>query len=158
MDRLLIGSGLPSLSVTTTGGKPLQLSELQGSCIVLYFYPRDNTPGCTQEGLDFNFYIEEFRILYTLILGVSKDSLTKHEKFKSKQGLKFELIADENGELCECFDVIKEKSLYGRKYMGIERSTFLIDEKGVLIKEWRKVKVKGHVEEVLSFIKEYKDT
>ena len=127
--------------------------ELKGKNIVIYFYPKDSTPGCTLEGQDFRDNIRKFSSRNTRILGVSRDSLSSHEKFKEKQKFNFDLISDEDEKLCSIFDVIKEKNMYGKKHMGIERSTFLIDEKGILRNEWRKVKVKGHVEEVLVAVK-----
>jgi thioredoxin-dependent peroxiredoxin len=119
----------------------------------LYFYPKDSTPGCTLEGQDFRDNIRKFSSRNTCILGVSRDTLSSHEKFKEKQKFPFDLLSDEDEKLCSLFDVIKEKNMYGKKHMGIERSTFLIDEKGFLRNEWRKVKVKDHVEEVLEAIK-----
>ena len=121
---------------------------------MLYFYPKDNTPGCTNESKDFRDLHRRFRRRNTRVFGISRDSLKSHENFKAKQELPFELISDPDEELCRLFDVIKEKNMYGRKVMGIERSTFLIDEKGVLRQEWRKVKVKGHAEEVLAAVAE----
>ena len=126
---------------------------MRGQNVVLYFYPKDSTPGCTTEGRDFSALHARFRRRKTLILGVSRDSLASHEKFREKQGFPFDLISDPDENLCRKFDVIKEKSLYGRKFMGIERSTFLIDADGKLRGEWRKVKVKGHAEEVLEAVK-----
>lgn len=123
-----------------------------GKTIVLYFYPKDNTSGCTSEALSFRDHLDEFMQANAVILGVSKDNLKSHQKFREQHLLPFDLIIDENGALCEIFDVIKEKSMYGRKYMGIERSTFVINKEGVLVKAWRKVKVPGHVEEVLKFV------
>jgi peroxiredoxin Q/BCP len=148
-----LGKKVPAFKFETTSGKA-KLSDLKGKNVVLYFYPKDSTPGCTTEGHDFNNAKAKFSRKNTVILGVSKDSLISHEKFIGKQGYKFDLISDESGEICELFDVIKEKNMYGRKFMGIERSTFLIDESGKLVNEWRKVKVKGHVDEVLAAVKE----
>lgn len=128
-------------------------AALEGKYTVIYFYPKDSTPGCTTEGQDFKANIDAFTDLNTQIFGVSRDGLRSHENFKAKQEFPFELISDGDEALCELFDVIKLKKMYGKEYMGIERSTFLIDPNGVLIKEWRKVKVKGHVEEVLETIK-----
>lgn len=132
-----------------TGGKTIQLKELRGSKVVLYFYPKDATPGCTTEGQDFRDLHAKFRRSKTLILGVSRDSIASHEKFRQKHGFPFDLLSDPDEKLCRQFDVIHEKTLYGRKFMGIERSTFLIDEAGKLRQEWRKVKVAGHAAEVL---------
>jgi peroxiredoxin Q/BCP len=138
---------------TATGDKTVQLKNLRGQKVVIYFYPKDSTPGCTTEGQDFTDLHSKFRRQKTLILGVSRDSLASHEKFKAKQEFPFDLLADEDEKLCRKFDVIKEKSLYGRKFMGIERSTFLIGEDGKLMHEWRKVRVKGHAQEVLDTVK-----
>lgn len=149
-----IGDNIPNLTVATTKNNELSLSELQGKKLVLYFYPKDNTPGCTQEGKDFTEHYQEFQKLNTEILGVSKDSLKKHSNFIEKYNFPFDLIADTEEELCQAMDVIKEKSMYGKKYMGIERSTFIFNEKGVLIHEFRKIRVKGHIEEVLAALKE----
>jgi peroxiredoxin Q/BCP len=137
-----------------TGDKTVRLKELRGENVVLYFYPKDSTPGCTQEGRDFSELHTRFRRQKTRIFGVSRDSLASHEKFKAKQGFPFELISDPDEKLCQQFDVIKEKKLYGRTFMGVERSTFLIDKDGKLRGEWRKIKVKGHAEEVLEAVKQ----
>ena len=136
-----------------TGDQTVRLKDLRGQNVVLYFYPKDSTPGCTQEGQDFRDLHAKFRRQKTVIFGVSRDSLKSHEKFKEKQQFPFELISDPDEALCRQFDVIKEKKLYGRTFMGVERSTFLIDEDGKLRAEWRKVKVKGHAEEVLETVK-----
>ncbi len=149
MAQVAIDQPVPDFSAAATGGQTVRLSELRGSKVVIYFYPKDNTPGCTTEGQDFRDHFAEFQAANTVIFGVSRDSLKSHERFKEKHGFPFELIADPDEELCRLFDVIKEKNMYGRKVMGIERSTFLIDAEGVLRREWRKVKVKGHVAEVL---------
>ena len=141
---------------SATGDKVIHLKELRGKNVVLYFYPKDSTPGCTTEGQDFRDLSARFRRANTVIFGVSRDSLASHEKFKAKQSFPFDLISDPDETLCRRFDVIKEKSLYGRKFMGIERSTFLIDDAGKLRAEWRKVKVKGHAEEVLEAAKSLK--
>jgi peroxiredoxin Q/BCP len=136
-----------------TRGKKIRLKELRGSHVVLYFYPKDSTPGCTTEGRDFAALHAKFRRAGAVILGVSRDSLASHEKFREKQGFPFDLISDPDEKLCRKFDVIQEKSLYGRKFMGVVRSTFLIDADGKLLKEWRGVKVKGHADEVLEAVK-----
>ncbi len=141
-------------SATATGGNTVRLKDLRGQNVVIYFYPKDATPGCTTEGRDFSALHARFRRQNARIFGVSRDSLGSHEKFKEKQGFKFDLISDPDEKLCRKFDVIKEKSLYGRKFMGIERSTFLIDADGKLRREWRKVKVKGHADEVLAAVKD----
>jgi peroxiredoxin Q/BCP len=154
MSAPTIGKKAPAFSLPATGDQNIALKELKGKNLVLYFYPKDSTPGCTTEGQNFRDHYKEFQKLNTEILGVSRDSLKRHENFKAKQGFPFELLSDEEEVLCQKFDVIKEKKLYGKTFMGIERSTFLIDEKGVLRAEWRKVKVKGHVDEVLEAVKQ----
>jgi thioredoxin-dependent peroxiredoxin len=136
-----------------TGDKKIRLKDLRGQNVVLYFYPKDSTPGCTTEGRDFAALHAKFRRQDTVIFGVSRDSIASHEKFKEKQGFPFDLISDPDEKLCKQFDVIHEKSLYGKKFLGIVRSTFLIDADGKLRGEWRKVKVKGHAEEVLEAVK-----
>lgn len=141
-------------SSQATGGKTIQLKELRGQNVVIYFYPKDSTPGCTLEGQDFRDLHGKFRRQNTVIFGVSRDSLASHEKFKTKQKFPFELISDPDEKLCKKFDVIREKSLYGRKYMGVDRSTFLLDAAGKLRREWRGVKVKGHAAEVLQAVTE----
>ena len=137
-----------------TGDQTIRLKDLRGQNVVLYFYPKDSTPGCTLEGQDFRDLHSKFRRQQTLILGVSRDSLVSHEKFKAKQKFPFDLLSDPDEKICKKFDVIQEKSLYGRKFMGVERSTFLIDKDGKLRQEWRKVKVKGHAEAVLDAVKQ----
>ena len=137
-----------------TGDKTIRLKDLRGQNVVLYFYPKDSTPGCTLEGQDFRDLHTRFRRRKTEILGVSRDSVASHERFRSKQNFPFDLLSDPDEKLCRQFDVIREKNMYGRKVMGIERSTFLIDTKGKLRREWRKVKVKGHAAEVLEAVKE----
>jgi len=136
-----------------TGNQIVHLKSLRGKKVVLYFYPKDATPGCTAEGQDFRDLHARFLRQNAIILGVSRDSVRSHEKFKDKQGFPFELLSDPDEKLCDQFDVIREKTLYGRKFMGIERSTFLIDEKGKLREEWRKVKVKDHAATVLDSVK-----
>ena len=136
-----------------TGNKTIQLKSLRGKKVVIYFYPKDATPGCTTEGQNFRDLHAKFRRQNAVIFGVSRDSIASHEKFKEKQQFPFDLISDPDEKICKQFDVIQEKTLYGRKFMGVERSTFLIDENGKLRKEWRKVKVKGHAEEVLDAVK-----
>ena len=140
-----------------TGGRKIRLKSLRGKSVVLYFYPKDATPGCTTEGQDFRDRHRKFAHLNCVILGVSRDSLASHEKFKAKHGFPFELLSDPDEKLCRQFDVIREKTLYGRKFMGIERSTFLIDTNGKLRREWRKVRVKGHADEVLEACKALDD-
>ena len=141
---------VPAFSRPATGGKAWKLSEAAGKKLVIYFYPRDNTTGCTKEGEAFRDLYPAFRKAGTVILGVSPDTVASHEKFKQKLSFPFELLADEDHSLCDLFGVFKQKSMYGRKYMGVERSTFLIDAAGVLRREWRKVKVPGHAAEVLA--------
>lgn len=145
-----VGKPVPPFTAKSTGDKLFQLSDFKGKNLVLYFYPKDSTPGCTTEGQDFRDRHQAFLDANTLIFGVSKDSLKSHENFKSKQCFPFELLSDPDEELCRIFDVIKLKKLYGKEYLGVERSTFLIDKDGVLRQEWRKVKVKGHADEVLA--------
>ena len=148
-----VGKKVPDFSLPSTGGPPWKLSSVAGRKVVLYFYPKDSTSGCTKEGLEFRDLHAEFRKAKTVVLGVSPDSLASHDKFKAKYEFPFELLSDEERKACQLFDVWKEKSMYGRKYMGVERSTFLIDAKGVLRQEWRKVKVDGHAREVLAAAK-----
>jgi peroxiredoxin Q/BCP len=145
-----IGKKVANFSLPATGDKTLSLKDLKGSNLVLYFYPKDSTPGCTLEGQDFRDQHAAFRKANTLILGVSRDSVKSHENFRSKQNFPFDLLSDSEEKLCRQFDVIREKNMYGRKVLGIERSTFLIDGDGILRQEWRKVRVKGHVDEVLT--------
>ena len=153
MTTVSIGKKVKNFKLPATGDKDISLADLKGKKVVLYFYPKDSTPGCTREGQDFRDNIRKFSSRKTVILGVSRDSLKSHENFKEKQSFNFDLLSDSEEKLCKQFDVIKEKNMYGKKVMGIERSTFLIDEKGVLRNEWRKVKVDGHVEEVLEAVK-----
>ena len=143
----------PDFKCPATGDQTIHLKSLRGKKVVIYFYPKDSTPGCTTEGQDFRDLHAKFKRQNAVILGVSRDSLASHEKFKAKQKFPFELLSDPDEVLCKKYDVIKEKTLYGRKFMGIERSTFLIDERGKLREEWRKVKVKGHAAEVLEAVK-----
>ncbi len=154
MSTTSIGQPINNFSAPATGDKTIQLSDYQGKYVVLYFYPRDNTPGCTTEGKDFRDNIEAFKDLNTVILGVSRDSVRVHEGFKSKQAFPFDLLSDKEEALCTQFDVIKMKMMYGKEARGIERSTFLINPEGILIHEWRKVKVKTHIEEVLQVLKD----
>ncbi|MES9988330.1 MAG: peroxiredoxin [Candidatus Thiodiazotropha endolucinida] len=153
MPAITIGNPVPDIELPVTGDKHIKLTDFHGKPIVLYFYPKASTPGCTQEGLDFSALIAKFRRQSAIILGASRDSLKAQENFKQKQGFPFDLIADKEEKLCHAFDVIKMKSMYGRQVRGIERSTFLIDESGYLRWEWRKVKIKGHAEEVLDTLK-----
>lgn len=140
---------VPDFEAPATGDQTIKLSNYRGKKVILYFYPKDNTPGCTQEGRDFRDHIEQFQAFNAVILGVSRDSVKVHEGFKCKQEFPFDLLSDKDEKLCQLFDVIKMKNMYGKQVRGIERSTFLIDEQGVLVHEWRKVKVKTHIAEVL---------
>ena len=153
-DGIQIGKPVPSFELPATGDRTIRPEDLRGRNVVLYFYPRDNTPGCTTEGQEFRDHHDEFEKLDTVVLGVSRDSLRSHENFRNKHEFPFDLISDPDETLCRMFDVIREKNMYGKKVMGVERSTFLIDEQGVLRQEWRKVKVKGHVDEVLEAVKQ----
>jgi peroxiredoxin Q/BCP len=145
-----VGKKIAAFKVATTSSSKLTNRDLAGRPYVLYFYPKDDTPGCTLEGQGFRDAHGEFGKLKVRILGVSRDTLASHAKFQGKYGLPFELVSDSDERLCRQFDVIKEKNMYGKKVLGIERSTFLVDADGVLRKEWRKVKVDGHVDEVLA--------
>ena len=144
---------VPDFKCPATGDQTIHMQSLKGKKVVIYFYPKDSTPGCTTEGQDFRDLHAKFKRRNTVIFGVSRDSIASHEKFKAKQKFPFELLSDPDESLCRTFDVIHEKSLYGRKFMGVVRSTFLIDESGKLRQEWRKVKVKGHAAEVLEAVK-----
>ncbi|MEQ8354176.1 MAG: thioredoxin-dependent thiol peroxidase [Kiloniellaceae bacterium] len=144
-----LGKKAPAFAMPTDGGGEISLKDLKGRKVVLYFYPKDDTPGCTKEACGFRDALPDFAELDVVIIGVSRDTVAKHGKFKAKYDLPFTLASDENGVVCEAYGTWIEKSMYGRKYMGIDRATFLIDERGVLRREWRKVKVKGHVGEVL---------
>ena len=147
-----VGKKIPAFAAATGKGA-VTSRDLAGSAFVLYFYPKDETPGCTMEGHDFRDQHERFKRLKVRILGVSRDSLDSHAKFKAKHGFPFDLISDADETLCRQFDVIKEKNMYGKKVLGVERSTFLVDTDGVLRNEWRKVRVDGHVDEVLAAAK-----
>jgi len=153
MAKAKTGKKVTDIKLAATGEQEIKLSDYQGKNIVLYFYPKDSTPGCTTEGQNFRDAKGKFTRQKTVILGVSRDSIKSHENFKTKQKFNFDLISDAEEKLCTQFDVIKEKNMYGKKVMGIERSTFLIDKDGVLREEWRKVKVDGHVDEVLDAVK-----
>ncbi|MDO9140080.1 MAG: peroxiredoxin [Methylobacter sp.] len=144
-----IGHCVPDFEAVATGDKTIALADYRGKYLVLYFYPKDNTPGCTQEGQAFRDNIEQFNTLNAVILGVSRDSVRVHQGFKDKQQFPFDLLSDADETLCQLFDVIKMKNMYGKQVRGIERSTFLLDPDGVLVREWRKVKVKTHCAEVL---------
>lgn len=149
MTSISLGSPVPDFEAFSTGDKSVNLRDYRGNYVVLYFYPKDNTPGCTLEGQAFRDNIEKFSALNTLILGVSRDTVRVHEGFKCKQAFPFDLLSDGDEKLCRLFDVIKMKNMYGKQVQGIERSTFLIDPDGILVREWRKVKVKSHCEEIL---------
>jgi len=149
MSKVAVGSPIPDLEVRTTGDARRRLSDYRGKALVLYFYPKASTPGCTQEGLDFAAEIAKLRRRGAVVLGASRDSLKAQENFKAKQGFPFDLVADTDEALCQTFDVIRLKQMYGKQVRGIERSTFLVDADGVLRREWRGVKVAGHVAEVL---------
>lgn len=152
---LQIGELAPDFTLPASNGEMVSLSDFRGKYVVLYFYPKDMTPGCTTEACDFRDYHDQFRDLNTVILGVSTDSVERHKKFIEKYNLPFLLLADENHEAAEKYGVWKLKKNFGKEYMGIERSTFVIDEKGRLVQEWRNVKVKGHVEEALAYINNF---
>ena len=147
------GDKIPKLTLPATGGKDIALADFKGKALVVYFYPKDNTPGCTQEGIDFRDLHKDFTKAGAAIVGISRDSVRSHENFAAKYKFTFPLLSDGDEKACKAFDTIKEKSLYGRKYMGVDRSTFLFDKGGTLKQEWRGVKVKGHAEEVLAAVK-----
>ncbi|HLU13705.1 MAG TPA: peroxiredoxin [Arenimonas sp.] len=149
------GDKSPDLPLVLGSGKTARLSDYRGKWLVLYFYPKDSTPGCTTEGLEFNALLTRFRRAGAEILGVSKDSVKSHANFCAKQGFRFDLVSDADEALCKAFDVIREKSLYGRKFLGIERSTFLIDPDGRVAAEWRKVRVAGHAEAVYDALRQF---
>lgn len=154
MSTVKLDRKVPAFEAASTGDGSFRLAACKGKNVVLYFYPKDSTPGCTREGQDFRDNHARFKRNNTVVVGVSRDSLKSHENFKTKQQLPFELLSDPDETLCRMFDVIKEKNMYGRKVMGVERSTFLIDASGKLRREWRKVKVDGHVEDVLAAARE----
>jgi peroxiredoxin Q/BCP len=148
-----IGAKVADFTAASTEGPDFRLRNTRGKAVVLYFYPKDMTSGCTSESQDFRDLHDRFRKANAIVLGVSRDNLKSHAKFREKEALPFHLLSDADEQLCKLFDVIREKTLYGRKYMGIERSTFLIDDKGVLRQQWRKVKVAGHAQEVLEALR-----
>ena len=152
MSKLEINHVVPNFSLPGTSETNFSLNNFLGKLIVLYFYPRDSTPGCTNEGIDFTNLYQDFKNKNVEIFGISRDTIKSHEKFKEKYNFPFELLSDSEEIACELFDVIKMKNMYGKQVQGIERSTFLIDSKGMLIKEWRGLKVPGHAEEVLNSI------
>ncbi|KAF0820479.1 MULTISPECIES: thioredoxin-dependent thiol peroxidase [unclassified Cytobacillus] len=149
-----IGKTAPDFELESSNGEKVKLSDYRGKNVVLYFYPKDMTPGCTTQACDFRDQHQNFADVNAVVLGVSPDPLSRHEKFIEKHGLPFLLLADEDHEAAEAYGVWKLKKNFGKEYMGIERSTFIIDQEGKLVKEWRKVKVKGHVEEALEYIRE----
>jgi len=149
---LTLGQLVPNFTAEATSDQQVSLSDLKGKKVVLYFYPKDSTPGCTNQGGDFRDLFSNFQAANTLIFGISRDGLRSHENFKAKQSFPFELISDKDEALCKLFDVLKLKKMFGKEHLGIERSTFLIDEDGKLVREWRKVKVPGHVQEVLEAV------
>ena len=153
MDKQLEGKKCPDFSGDCTSNKTLSSDDFKGKNLVIYFYPKDSTPGCTTEGQDFRDNYKEFQKYNTEILGVSRDSVKSHENFKQKQSFPFELLSDPDEKMCKSFDVMKLKSMYGKEYVGVDRSTFLISSDGKVAREWRSVKVKGHVLEVLEAVK-----
>ena len=154
MTKKLVGKKAPNFKAECTSEKTYARDDFNGKNLVLYFYPKDSTPGCTTEGQEFRDSYKLFKKMNTEILGVSRESIKSHEKFKSNQSFPFELLSDPDEKVCKAFDVMKLKSMYGREYMGVDRSTFIVDSSGKIQKEWRGVKVKGHVEEVLEAVKE----
>ena len=152
MSKIDIGKKAPQFTLEGTAGS-WSIEDAKGTAVVIYFYPRDNTSGCTQEGLDFAALNAQFKKAKAMILGISPDSVESHGKFKKKMAFPFDLLSDPDQKVCKLYDVWKEKSMYGRKYMGVERSTFLVDSKGILREAWRKVKVNGHAEAVLNAVK-----
>lgn len=153
MDTIKIGQKAPDFQFNATNNIQASLNDYKGKSLVLYFYPRDATPGCTIEGQNFRDSYPLLKELNSELLGISRDNLKSHERFKLNQNLPFELVADTDEMLCQLFNVMKDKTMYGKKVRGIERSTFIFNQEGVLVKEWRKVAIPGHVEEVLNFLK-----
>ncbi|MBH32467.1 MAG: peroxiredoxin [Gammaproteobacteria bacterium] len=152
MKKTKLGQKIDNFELESTKGVNFHLKDFKGKNLVLYFYPKDDTTGCTQEGLDFNKNINKLKKLNAYVFGISRDSISSHTKFKEKYKFKFDLLSDEKEAVCKAFSVIKEKSMYGKKYMGVERSTFIINKSGVLKMEWRKVKVSNHVKEVINYL------
>lgn len=148
-----VGKKAPAFTLPTDGGGKIKLGDFKGKRVVLYFYPKDDTSGCTKEAIGFRDAMRSLKTLGAEVIGVSRDSVESHDRFKKKHKLNFPLAADPEGKVCEAYGVWVEKSMYGRKYMGIDRSTFLIDEKGIIRHVWRKVKVPGHVDEVKAALK-----
>ena len=153
MTQPAIGDKAPDFSLPRDGGEMVKLSDFVGKKVVLYFYPKDDTPGCTKEAIGFTETVEDFATLDTIVLGVSKDSIKKHDKFVAKHDLKIALLSDEEGDVCERYGTWVEKSMYGKTYMGIERATYLIDADGNIAQAWRKVRVPGHVDAVLEAVR-----
>jgi thioredoxin-dependent peroxiredoxin len=153
MAKTKLAAKVPDFTAPSTSGEEFRLSDCTGKILVLYFYPRDATPGCTTEGEDFRDLHPRLRRAGAEVFGISRDSIASHDKFRSKYKFPFALLSDEDEKLCRLFDVIREKNMYGKKVLGIERSTFLIDGKGVLRQEWRKVKVAGHAEAVFEAVR-----
>lgn len=151
--KIETGKKVPNFELPSSSGKDFSLSDKKGKKIVLYFYPKDSTPGCTTESIEFNELLPQFKKVNAEIYGVSRDSLKSHDKFICKYDFKLELLSDEDEEVCKLFDVIKEKNMYGKKVLGIERSTFVIDENQKLAGEFRKIKAQGHAQEILNFVK-----
>ena len=154
--KVQVGKKVPAFTIPSSNGEDFKLSDKKGKKIVLYFYPKDSTPGCTTESIEFNELLSQFKKQNAEVVGVSRDSLKSHDKFICKYDFKFELLSDEEEELCQLFDVIKEKNMYGKKVMGIERSTFIIDEDQKLLAEFRKIKPEGHAAEMLKYLKSLK--
>lgn len=152
MSAPAVGQPAPDFALPATGGRTIRLSELRGRNVVVYFYPKDDTPGCIAEGQGFRDHAEAFERANTVILGISRDGLERHEKFRGKHGFGFDLLSDTDEQACAAYDVIRDKSMFGKRVRGIERSTFLIDAHGILRREWRRVKVPGHVGEVLEAV------
>ncbi len=150
---LSIGDAAPDFRLTSDQNQPVSLQDLRGKKVILFFYPKDNTPGCTREACDFRDAMSRLTALNTAVYGISRDNVTKHQKFKEKYSLSFPLLVDENGDICQAYGVLDKKSLFGNTFLGITRSTFLIDEKGVIRAIWRKVKVNGHVDQVFNELK-----
>lgn len=155
MTQVTLNQPVPDFEARATGDKTIKLSNYLGQFVVIYFYPRDNTPGCTQQAQDFRNASEKFTALNTVILGVSRDSVRSHDRFKANHALPFDLLADQDEKLCHLFDVIKVKPMYGKEVRSIERSSFLINPEGVLIKQWRKIKVANHCDELLQALNHY---
>jgi peroxiredoxin Q/BCP len=151
---IILGNPVPDFEASSTGDKTVKLSDYQGKYLVIYFYPKDNTPGCILEGQSFRDNIEKFTTLNAVIVGISRDTVRVHEGFKCKQQFPFDLLSDSDEKLCQLFDVIKMKNMYGKQVRGIERSTFLVNPEGLLVREWRKVKVKDHCEQVVQALHE----